>query len=94
MTNSYIPSIQELSEFEGEELGFCAYVAGGFSNSINNRVRTLSTESGHCFTAIKAYDLLKLCQKEILKTEQYKITDIFRSQKLLSVSDFESIAVN
>lgn len=94
MTNSYIPSIEELPEYNDEELGFCAYVAGGFSNSINDRVHTLSTESGHCFAAIKAYDLLKLCQKDIPETEQNNITDVFRSQKLLRISDFESIAVS
>jgi len=94
MTNSYIPSIQEIAEYKGEELGFCAYVAGGFSNSINDRVRTLSTESGKCFTAIKAYDLLKLCQKEIPTTEQENITDIFRSQKLLAINDFVNINIH
>lgn len=88
MTNSYIPSISELDEYQGEELGFCAYVAGGFANSMNDRIRNLSAESGQNFTAIKAYDLLKLCQKEIPDTEQENITDIFRSKKLLCIDDF------
>lgn len=91
MINSYIPSVQELDEYQGEELGFCAYVAGGFSNSMNNRINTLSVESGQCFTAIKAYDLLKLCQKKISVDEQENITNIFRSKKLLIVDDFTNI---
>jgi hypothetical protein len=94
MTNSYIPSIQEIAEYQGEELGFCAYVAGGFTNSMNDRVRTLSAESGECFAAIKAYDLLKLCQKEISTIEQENITDIFRSKKLLGINDFVNIHPN
>ena len=91
MTNSYIPSIQELDEYNGEALGFCAYVAGGFTASMNDRVRTLSAESRQCFTAIKAYDLLKLCQQGISVSEQENITDVFRSKKLLRINDFDSI---
>ncbi len=89
MINSYIPSITELDEYKNEELGFCAYVAGGFTNSINDRVRSLSEESGYNFTAIKAYDLLKLCQKDISATDQEGITDTFRQRKLLSIDDFK-----
>lgn len=92
MTNSYIPSIEELEEHHDEALGFCAYVAGGFSNSMNDRLHVLSEESGQCFSAIKAYDLLKLCQKNIPISEQENITDVFRQKKLLRVSDFDILA--
>lgn len=91
MINSYIPSIDELDEYQGEKLGFCAYVAGGFTDSMSDRIRNLSAESGQNFTAIKAYDLLKLCQKEIPETEQENITNIFRSKKLLRIDDFNSV---
>lgn len=92
MTNSYIPSIEELEEHHNEALGFCAYVAGGFSNSMNDRLHVLSEESGQCFSAIKAYDLLKLCQKNIPISEQENITDIFRQKRLLRVNDFDNLA--
>lgn len=91
MKNSYIPSIYELKEYSNEKLGFCAYIAGGFEGNIENRVKILSKESGYDFVAIKAYDLLKLCQKDILLSKQEQITDIFKKQKLLSISDFNDI---
>jgi hypothetical protein len=91
MTHSYIPSINEINEYENEDFAFCAYVAGGFKDSMNNRVNELSLESGHNFAAIKAYDLLKLCQKKPLAKKQEKITDIFKTKKLLTVSDFAII---
>ena len=52
------------------------------------------THLGQRFTAIKAYDLLKLCQKEIPITEQEKITDIFRSKKLVEINDFVNINIH
>ncbi len=91
MKNSYIPSVQELEEYSNEGLGFCAYIAGGFEPAIDKRVQALSNESGYNFVAIKAYDLLKLCQQEILPSQQEKLTDTFRLNKLLTIHDFEMI---
>ena len=91
MTNSYIPSIKQLEEYRGEEIGFCAYVAGGFDANIDNRIKVTSAQSNFNFAAIKAYDLLKLCQHEIDAVEQYKITDVFRQKKLLNVGDFRNV---
>lgn len=91
MVNSYIPSISEFEEYNNEEFGFCAYIAGGFISTINGRLSTSSQESGYNFTAIKAYDLLKLSKHDIAKEQQEEITNIFRQNKLLTIDDFKSI---
>ncbi len=53
MVNSYIPSVNQLVEYENEEFGFCAYVAGGFDANMDKRIKKTSNDSGYSFTAIK-----------------------------------------
>lgn len=91
MVSSYIPSVNQLDEHKNEKFGFCAYVAGGFDANMDERIKKTSNDSGYSFTAIKAYDLLKLCQHEIELSEQYKITDVFCQKKLVTVSDFTNV---
>lgn len=93
MTSSYIPSINQLNEYNGESLGFCAYVAGGFVSSIKDRVIDVSESSGQNFATITAYDLLKLCQSDIRSSQEH-ITDVFMQKKHLEFHDFRSTTVN
>jgi len=92
MAHTYIPNFREI-EFEGENytLAFYAYVAGGYSSSIQNSFNELVSMTDIPGSYITAYNLLRLLrlhrQNEITPE---KFAEIFTCNKEVKYEDIQS----
>lgn len=87
----YVNDIGDFGSYDSSNIKFFAYVAGNFTNSIDNRLKTLSKESGVNISAIRAFELLKLCQENFTKDDVNKLADVFSKQGLCEKEDFSPI---
>jgi hypothetical protein len=86
MAYDYIPSYCELSSGgKNKKLEFCAYVAGGFSNSIDAKLINLKRETRIPVSAITADDLLRVCKTGLKQVDIRQLLSIGRK---LDINDY------
>lgn len=86
LVNNYLKNYEELLPDIKYRLEFFTYVAGGFSGDIEHKLNNAEKESGVPISAIKAYDLLKLCMQDVDQNMQVRVRKLFSQSKILTNS--------
>jgi hypothetical protein len=88
MTGNYIPNYSELSGGRNMKLEFAAYIAGGYTASINHSLGKVKNETGVPCSAIAARDLLAISKRSPDKNGHRNIRKMFIQGRKLGLSDF------
>lgn len=91
MLNDYTKNYKEIDEARNRDLEFCAYIAGGFMDNIDERLVTLSREAHVPASAITAYDLLSLVKRNPPAEKQKEIRRSFSRSGLINYRLLEKI---
>lgn len=75
----------------GRALEFFTYVAGGFGNGVDERLKSLSAELGVPISAITARELLELVKKVIDGREQHKMRTLLKSTGIQDASSWPTV---